>query len=129
MEITGRVTKNAAVHTLKDNRSVVNFDVALSDGYKDKTTGTWIDRTEFVRCAYWLNTGSAKLLTKGAMVQLYGRMSARAWQGSDGQLRAGLQFQTTAFKVLGRNGKAQEPTQADVQAPPSEKNGDDDLPF
>lgn len=129
MEITGRVTKDAAVHTLKDNRSVVNFDVALSDGYKDKATGTWVDRTEFVRCAYWLNTGSAKLLTKGALVQLYGRMSARAWQGSDGQLKAGLQFQTAAFKVLGRSGKGQEQKQSDVQAPPSAKNEDDDLPF
>jgi hypothetical protein len=52
MGIIGRITKDVAVHALKDNRSVVHFDVALSDGFKDKTTGTWIDRTKFVPCAY-----------------------------------------------------------------------------
>lgn len=128
MEITGRITKDAAVHTLKDNRSVVNFDVAINEGYKDKS-GTWVNRTEFVQCAYWLNTGAAQLLTKGTMVQLYGRISARAWHNAAGEAKAGLQFHTSAFKVIARSPKGT--TAQDVHSTPSADTTEakDDLPF
>ncbi|SDF59369.1 single-strand DNA-binding protein [Dyadobacter soli] len=99
MEITGRITRDAVVAQLKDERSVINFTVAVGDGYRDKQ-GSWVDRTEFVSCAFWLNAGAAKLLKKGAVVQLYGRMSARVWHGSDGEAKAGLQFHTAAFKLI-----------------------------
>lgn len=127
MEITGTVTKDAAIHTLKDERAVVNFDIAISDGYKDKS-GVWIDRTEFVQCAYWLNTGAAKLLTKGTTVQLYGRISARAWHNAAGEAQAGLQFHTSAFKVLV---KAKSKEAANVQTAPlaDSTTENDDLPF
>jgi single-strand DNA-binding protein len=128
MEITGRITKDAAVHTLKDERAVVNFDIAISDGYKDKS-GVWVDRTEFVQCAYWRNTGAAALLTKGTTVQLYGRISARAWHNAAGEAKAGLQFHTAAFKVIARSTKAGG-TQ-DVHSTPSAEvpAENDDLPF
>jgi hypothetical protein len=68
MEITGRITRDAVVTALKDERTVINFNLAVPGGYKDKN-GVWVDRTEFVRCAYWLNSGAARLLTKGTVVQ------------------------------------------------------------
>jgi single-strand DNA-binding protein len=127
MEITGRITRDAAVHTLKDERAVVNFDIAISDGYKDKS-GVWVDRTAFVQCAYWRNIGAAALLTKGTTVQLYGRISARAWHNAAGEAKAGLQFHTAAFKVLV---KAKSKEAANVQATPSADSTTekDDLPF
>lgn len=103
MEITGRITRDAVVAQLKGERSVINFTLAVSDGYRDKQ-GIWVDRTEFVSCAFWLNEGAAKVLRKGALVQLYGRMSARAWQGADGEAKAGLQFHTAAFKLISGSG-------------------------
>nr|WP_295932935.1 single-stranded DNA-binding protein [uncultured Dyadobacter sp.] len=99
MEITGRITRDAVVAQLKDERSVIHFTVAVGDGYRDKQ-GSWVDRTQFVSCAFWLNAGAAKVLRKGSLVQLYGRMFARVWHGSDGQAKAGLQFHTAAFKLI-----------------------------
>jgi len=36
MEIVGRVTQNAVVKQLKDERQVVNFTVAINDYFKPK---------------------------------------------------------------------------------------------
>ncbi len=132
MEITGRITRDAVVAHLQGERSVINFTLAVSDGYRDKQ-GTWVDRTEFVSCAFWLNEGAAKVLRKGALVQLYGRMSARAWQGSDGQVKAGLQFHTAAFKLIaGSGGLRDRAEQRQEQAEPekgSAAKGSDEPPF
>lgn len=36
MEITARLTADAHVNTLKDERQVVHFNVAINDSYKPK---------------------------------------------------------------------------------------------
>lgn len=137
MEITGRVTADATVTTTKSDKQVVNFNIAVAGGYKAKN-GQWVDQTEFVRCAYWISAGIAKLLTKGTYVSLYGRISAQAWQGSDGEAKAALQFHTADIKFpLGAGKQRRESTQSGGGATPSEdrtetaaiQGKDDDLPF
>ena len=39
MEIIGRLTADAKVNTLKGDRKVVNFSVAINESYKAKGTG------------------------------------------------------------------------------------------
>jgi single-strand DNA-binding protein len=34
--IIGRITKNAEINTLKNDRQVVNFSVAINDSYRTK---------------------------------------------------------------------------------------------
>jgi len=137
MEITGRVTADATVAMTKSDKQVVNFNIAIASGYKAKN-GQWIDQTEFVRCAYWISAGIAKLLTKGTYVSLYGRISAQAWQGSDGQPKAALQFHTSDIKFpLGTKKQGRESIQAGNGTTPVEgltetaaiQGKDDDLPF
>ncbi|MFP5438878.1 MAG: single-stranded DNA-binding protein [Bacteroidia bacterium] len=120
MTIIGRVTRDAEVRSLSNNKSVVSFSVAVNHDYKDKN-GTKVTQTEFFDCAYWFATGIAQYLTKGSLVELAGRVSARAWMGNDGQPKAGLNFNTTDITLHGGNGnkteaqqQAQQPT--DVQA-------------
>jgi single-strand DNA-binding protein len=127
MEITGRITRDAVVTALKDERTVINFNLAVPGGYKDKN-GVWVDRTEFVRCAYWLNSGAARLLTKGTVVQLYGRISANVFRNSDGEAKAGLQFHTSAFKVIAGMAKKNQPAKGKHVQTVSEGE-DDNLPF
>lgn len=58
MEITGRVTADAVVRTLSDERQVVNFAVAVNDTYEAKN-GESVTQTEFFDCSYWIGTGIA----------------------------------------------------------------------
>lgn len=104
MVITGRITEDAKVHSVKDDRQVVNFTVAVNDGYKAKS-GEWVNLTEFYRCAYWLGANIARHLTKGRLVEVTGRASVSAWTGRDGGARADLNFHTSHIKFHDRAGK------------------------
>ena len=117
MTIIGRVTRDAEVRSLSNNKSVVSFSVAVNHDYKDKN-GTKVTQTEFFDCAYWFSTGVAQYLTKGSLVELAGRVSARAWMGNDGQPKAGLNFNTTDIILHGGNKpEAQAQQQAQAAAP------------
>ena len=120
MTIIGRVTRDAEVRNLSNNKSVVSFSVAVNHDYKDKN-GTRVSQTEFFDCAYWFATGIAQYLTKGSLVELAGRVSARAWMGNDGQPKAGLNFNTTDITLHGGNGNRAE-AQAQEQAQQQENS-------
>jgi single-strand DNA-binding protein len=106
MNITARVTKDAQVRTLSDSRQVVNFSVAINESYKNKK-GDRVEQTTFFECAYWISPRVAEWLTKGTVVELTGRVSARAWTGNDGEPRAGLNFNTSNIKLHGGGQKSE----------------------
>lgn len=100
MNIIGRLTRDAQISTLPSDKQVVNFSVAVNDSYRNKQ-GERVERTEYFNCAYWISTNVAKLLTKGALVELIGRVSARAWIGNVGKAHATLNFHTSQIKLYG----------------------------
>ena len=125
MNIIGRVTADAQVRNVSDSKTVVNFSVAINDSYKNKA-GERIEQTTYFDCAYWLSPKIAQILTKGTVVELTGRISARAWTGNDGEARAGLNFNTSNIKLHGGGKKSET-----VQAPTGNSidKEKDDLPF
>ncbi|MDL2141632.1 single-stranded DNA-binding protein [Flavobacterium tructae] len=125
MNIIGRVTADAQVRNVSESKTVVNFSVAINDSYKNKN-GERIEQTTYFDCAYWLSPKVAKILTKGTLVELTGRPSARAWTGSDGQPHAGLSFNTSQIKLHGGGKKSET-----AQAPTGNTNDkpENDLPF
>lgn len=130
MNITGRLTRDAEVRTLNDNRQVVNFSVAVNDRYQNKQ-GERIEQTAFFDCSYWLTPNVARLLTKGSLVELTGKVSVRAWTDMDGKARAGLNFHTSQIKLHSSSKKA-ETTQATKETQNSKvvaQQAEDDLPF
>ena len=130
MNITGRLTADAQVHKLKDNRQVVNFSVAVNDSYKTKQ-GERIEHTAFFDCSYWITPNVAKILTKGSLVELTGRVSVRAWTDMDGKAHVGLNFHTSSIKLHGgskRTGTVQATAQAENNKVTAQAT-EDDLPF
>lgn len=121
MNITGRLTRDAEVRTTSQQKQVVNFSVATNDTYRNKQ-GERIEQTTYFDCSYWITPNVAKILTKGTLVELSGRVTARAWTGSDGEAHAGLNFHTSQIKLHG-GGKRAETVQATAQGT------EDDLPF
>lgn len=72
MNIIGRLTRDAEVRTLKNDKEVVNFSIATNDSCKNKQSKS-VKQTTYFDCAYWLSTKVATLLTKGTLVELTGR--------------------------------------------------------
>src|SRR5690554_6467542 len=130
MNITGRLTRNAEVRTLSNEKQVVNFSVAVNDSYRNKQ-GERVEQTTFFHCAYWISSRVAKLLTKGTLVELTGRVSTRAWTGKDGEPRAGLNFHTSNIKLHGgsRRTETAQATKQSEQGSIAEQETEDDLPF
>lgn len=104
MNIMGRVTRDATVHTTPQDKKVVNFSVAINDSYRNKE-GERIEQTSYFDCSYWISPNVAKILIKGALVELTGRVSTRAWTANNGELRSSLNFHISTIKLHGNNKK------------------------
>lgn len=132
MEIIARITGDAKVNTLKDERQVVNFNVAVNDSYKPKGSEEVKKVATYIQCSYWMNPTIAQYLTKGTLVELYGRIGASAYKALDGEPKASLTFHVNNIKLHG-GGKAANKTNNAV-APATPNANDlleplDDLPF
>jgi single-strand DNA-binding protein len=104
--IVGRLTGDAKVNTVTGNKQVVNFSVAINDSYKNKE-GERITQTDYFDCAYWMGTKVAQFLTKGTLVELTGRVTARAWLTGNGEPRAALNFNTSKIQLYGGGKKTE----------------------
>ncbi|WP_343642350.1 single-stranded DNA-binding protein [Chryseobacterium sp.] len=125
--IIGRVTKNAEINTLANDRKVVNFSIATNDSYKTKQ-GERKEQTTYFNCSYWIGPNVAKILTVGAVVELSGRVSSRAWIGKDGEIKSGLNFHTSQIKLHNGGQKMAENENVSTIVN-STGEGDSDLPF
>ncbi|HEU5363994.1 MAG TPA: single-stranded DNA-binding protein [Hanamia sp.] len=124
MEIVGRLTADAKVSILKDERKVVNFSVAVNESYKPKGMELPVKITNYFNCSYWMNPAIAQHLTKGALVELYGRIGVNAWTNTEGEAKASLNFHVNNIKLHGKSNAAIKEKVSDTK--PEET---DDLPF
>jgi single-strand DNA-binding protein len=127
MEIIGRVTADAKVNTLKDERKVVNFSIAINNSYRAKGSEERTQVTTYVQCAYWVNPSIAPFLTKGTLVELSGRIGVDAWNNMQGEAKAALRFHVSAIKLHGKPNRAS--TESKSASVPTGAGTTDDLPF
>jgi single-strand DNA-binding protein len=99
MLIIGRITKDAVVNQLKDQRQVVNFSVAINDYYKPRGSEQGVKIATFINCSYWISSKIAERLTKGSLVELFGRISANAYTDANGEVKASLNFHVNNIKI------------------------------
>ncbi len=99
MTITGRLTKDAVVNSLKDKRKVVDFSLAMNDTYKRKG-GEKVRVTTYCNCSYWISEKLAGLLKKGTLVEVTGRIYVSAYVDKDGVPRASLNCHVSNVKIL-----------------------------
>lgn len=126
MTIIGRITKDAVVNTLRDDRKVVNFSLAINDTYKPKG-GERTKLTTYCNCAYWIGEKLAEHLKKGTLVEVTGRIFVRPFVGSDGTAKASLNCHVSSLKIHAwpREAGVSQKT-ADASVPTGET---DDVPF
>lgn len=129
MEIAGRIANNATVHELNDGRQVVHFTIVVNDSYKRKGEDQFTEVATFFNCSYWRKPGIAPHLTKGKLVQVYGRISISVYNNVGGEARGSLQFHVNEVKFLG--GIARREQQQPVSEPEQVVAGEEkeDLPF
>lgn len=122
MELTGRVTRDAVIKTLPDEKQVVNFSIAINEYYKPKDAAERTQKTLYAQCAYWQNTGIAKHLLKGAVVQVEGRMECKVYAGKDGEPKVAAHFHCRRVNLFGVTVKKETTTGAE-EVPNNEAKG------
>ncbi|AIX11846.1 hypothetical protein [Flavobacterium phage FCL-2] len=144
-EFIGHIGNDAEVKDLGINQ-VINFSVAVSESYVNKTTNEKITNTTWYECAKWgNNTQIAQYLKKGQQVYIMGKPNNRAWQNEQGDIKVVNAVKVTEILLLGgkqsndNNAQPQQPQQQPQQpqqAPQPQNNEDfnnseehDDLPF
>ena len=128
MEITGRITKDATIRKVSEDRKVVHFSIAINDIYKPKGSTQYKEIVTYIDCSYLLNAKTAEWLKKGALVQLFGRIGLSVYTSSDGSALGTLTFHTNTIMILVFAKKlqlSQNPSSGNQKEP---KNPDD-LPF
>ena len=99
MVLIGRLTKDAVVAQLKDERKVVNFTLAVNDYYKPKGSDKGVTVATYVNCAYWLSTAIAALLKKGNLVEITGRLAINAYKDMQGEAKGTLNCHVDSIKI------------------------------
>lgn len=128
MYFTGRLTADAEVRNVKGDRKVTGFTVAINDRFKTKA-GEKKEITTYVECSYWVNPGLAEYLKKSVIVEVRGRVEARAWKKQDGEAMANLTCNVSTIKLLGKAASAKLERQDTKSTIVTKVGEDDDLPF
>ena len=132
MLFTGRLTANAEVKAVKNDKQVINFTVAINQKWKNKQ-GEKKEKTAYVDCAYWRNSGIAEYLTKGAVVEISGWMEAQGYQSKSDGIKARLNCTCDTIKLFSLTAKSEKATDTKtkkaVTAGAGNQPDEDDLPF
>ena len=99
MVLIGRLTKDAVVAQLKDERKVVNFTLAVNDYYKPKGSDKGVTITTYVNCGYWISTAIATLLKKSNLIEVSGRLTINAYKDMQGEAKGSLNCHVDAIKI------------------------------
>ena len=113
-EFIGRLGADPEARSTQSGTSVVNFRVAASEKYKDKS-GEKMERTEWVSCVAWSKLADIceTYLRKGSLVYVAGRLQTRKWQDQSGQDRYSTEIVLSEMTMLGgkNDGQASAPSQ------------------
>jgi single-strand DNA-binding protein len=103
LTILGNLTKDAIVREFPEkSQCVINFSVAVDDGYKDRT-GEWIKRTSYFDCSMWRKEDKmSKHLKKGQTVFVEGSPESECYQDREGKWVSKVKCRVQDVRLCGR---------------------------
>jgi single-strand DNA-binding protein len=98
--VIGHLGRDAVVKVVGET-SVINFSLAHTESFKDRT-GTKQEKTTWVECAKWGdNTAVAAYLNKGGQVFVEGTPEIRMFEKTDGTNGTSLVLRVLNLQLLG----------------------------
>ena len=85
--LIGNLGRDPEVRFSQDGKKIVNFSIATSESWKDKSSGERREKTEWHRIVIFSDglAGIAeRFLRKGSKVYVEGTLQTRKWTGNDG---------------------------------------------
>lgn len=136
--ISGNLTRDPEARQTAGGMTVLNFGVAVNERVKNKQSGEWEDRPNFIDCVMFGTRAEAvsRFIGKGSKVAIEGKLRWSQWE-TDGQKRSKIEIIVDEIEFMSRNQEqqaygAQQPAQQQMQGMPEPVEPsiyDEDLPF
>ena len=150
--LMGNLTRDPELKTTPSGSKVANFGLAMSETWKDRTTGENREITCFVDVEVWERSAElcGQYLRKGSPVLVEGRLRMDEWTNQQGEKRSRLRVRADNIRFVGSRRESQgegqsapaafapPPQNSPVPPPPQtpapgyndpSAGDDDDLPF
>lgn len=123
--LIGNLGQDPEVRFTPSGAAVANLNLATSDTWMDKQSGTKQERTEWHRIVLFNKTAeiAQQYLKKGSKVYIEGRLQTRKWQDQNGQDRYSTEIVANDMQMLDSPGgqQGQAPQQGGYQQPPQQQ--------
>lgn len=135
--LIGNLGKDPEFRTLESGTLKANFSIATNENYKDRN-GIWQKATEWHDIVLWRSMAErAKLLKKGMLVYLEGKLTHRKWTDKEGRDHYTTEIIADLLKILEKRESSYNPTTPSGQEEKrteesfqdSVPSQEDDLPF
>lgn len=133
--LIGNLGKDPEVKYLPSGSAVAQITVATSESWKDKTTGTMQEQTEWHKVVFYGKLAEivGEYLRKGSKIYVEGSLHTRKWQDkTSGQDRYSTEIKGSEMQMLDGKSPSGVPQPSPPQsAPPAQQPADfnDDIPF
>lgn len=129
IQAIGNVTRDAEVRHLEGGRSVINFDIACSERWTDKS-GTKQTKTYYIKCVMWRDsTTIAQYILKGVKLYLSGTPEVDTYINKEGKAVGSVKINVQDLEFLSSAKKAEPTAQTTSNNESLVPTPDDDLPF
>lgn len=140
--VSGNIGRDPELRSTAGGSQILSFSLAVNDRTRDKSTGEWTDRINWVDCVVFGARADplSRFLSKGAKVAVEGKLRYSSWESKDGGKRSKLEVVVDEVEFMSRDGgayqqPAPQPEQqsftaaAPAPATPAAQVYDDDVPF
>lgn len=133
--LIGNLGKDPEFRTLESGVTKANFSVATNESYKDRN-GIWQKNTEWHDIVLWRSMAErAKVLKKGMLIYLEGKLTHRKWTDKDGRDHYTTEITGDVLRILEKRdssssyqgGSSNEDKKQEDPEP--DDTSTDDLPF
>jgi single-strand DNA-binding protein len=128
--LIGRLGRDPEMRFTPSGRAVTNFTMATNEVWTDQN-GERQERTEWHRIVTWgkLAENCAKLLSKGKLVYVEGRLQTRSWDDKDGNKRYTTEIIANNMQILSPLESSEARDLGEQGTSEVEPEGFDDIPF
>lgn len=116
--IVGNLARDPETRYLANGDAVTNITVAVSESWKDKSTGEKKESVEWIKVVFFRKLAeiAGEYLKKGSSVYVEGKITTRKWTDKDGIERYSTEIVANEMQMLGgKPSQAEEKPQSNYQ--------------
>ena len=131
VSITGRLGADPELRSTTSGTPVLNFRIASNYSVKNKQTGEWEERPNWIGCVVMGARAEplGRLLGRGDKVAVEGSLRYHAWEGKDGDRHSMLEVYADNVILMSKPKGDQTPQHPVEQTDPYSSVYDEDCPF